>query len=333
MTVLPTTVLHISRTLHFRSGPDCEGASVRRMRWNLGKAIALALALAACGPAQRDPGTNPDAGDGGGGDDGGGGGNNNGDGCSDAAKLVYVVDQNRRLSQFDPPTRTFTDLGTLACPASGGATPFSMGIARDATAWVVYSNGELFRVETRNNLACTKSAWVPNTQGLRVFGMGFSTDQAGGTTDTLFIAGGNAPSQTTPATLAKLDMNTFQPMTRGSVAGWPELTGTGAAELWGFFPQTQSQSARIVQLDKTTGAALRTYQAPMLNESSPTIQPQAWAFAFHGGSFWVFLMKSADAETRVYQFDAGTGTLTGTTPSGGRKIVGAGVSTCAPIIL
>ncbi len=302
------------------------------MRRNPGKALAIVLVLAACSPARRDPDSNVDAGNNGG-IDSPGGGSNNGDGCSDAAKLVYVVDQNRRLSQFDPPTKTFTDLGTLACPASGGATPFSMGIARDATAWVLYSNGELFRVETKNNLACTKSALVPNTQGLMVFGMGFSTDAVGGTTDTLYIAGGSAPSPTTSATLAKLDMTTFQPMTRGSVAGWPELTGTGNAELWGFFPQTQTMNARIVQLDKTTGAAARTYQAPALNESSPLAQPQAWAFAFHGGSFWVFLMKSTDTQTQVYQFDASTGAMTGTTASGGRKIVGAGVSTCAPIIL
>ena len=68
-----------------------------------------------------------------------------------------------------------------------------MAIARDATAWVLYDNGRLFRVETKNNLACTQAAWVPSTNGLKVFGMGFSTDQVGGTTDTLFIAGGSDP--------------------------------------------------------------------------------------------------------------------------------------------
>lgn len=293
--------------------------------------ILLGLALAACGPGGRDGdddgGNNtPDSSTNGGGD----GSNNNGDGCSDAAKLVYVVDQNRQLSQFDPPTRAFTSLGTLACPAGIGATPFSMGIDRDATAWVLYSNGELFRVETKNNLACTKAGWVPNTQGHTVFGMGFSTDAAGGTTDTLFIAGGAGPGVGSTSTLARLDITSFQPNNRGVLNGWPELTGTGNAELWGFFPQSGASGARIAKLDKTNGTALQTFPEPVLNDP---LQPQAWAFAFHGGSFWVFLQKSSDSQTQVYQFDATTGAMISTTPSGGRRIVGAGVSTCAPIIL
>jgi hypothetical protein len=293
--------------------------------------IVLGLALGACGPGGRggddggDDGGTTDAGNTGGGD-----GGNNGDGCSDAAKLVYVVDQNKKLSQFNPMTKSFTDLGTLTCPAAGGATPFSMGIDRDALAWVLYSNGELFRVETKNNLACTKASWIPNTQGHQVFGMGFSTDAAGGTTDSLFIAGGAGPGIGSTSTLARLDIGTFQPNNRGTLTGWPELTGTGNAELWGFFPQSGTTGARIAKLDKTTGAALQTFPETSLNDP---LQPLAWAFAFHGGSFWVFLKKSSDSQTQVYQFNASDGAMVGVTPSGGRTIVGAGVSTCAPVIL
>jgi hypothetical protein len=290
------------------------------------KAIALALALAACGPTPRHPGTTPHR-SAGGGDDGNpstGDGSPTGDGCSDEAKLVYVVDQNDKLSQFHPQTKTFTDLGTLSCPA-GTASPFSMAIARDATAWVLYDNGDLYRVETKNNLACTKAAWVRNTQGLSKFGMGFSTDQAGGTTDTLFIAGGSSTTNSI-STLARVDMGTFQPTTAGTVTGWPELTGTGKAELWGFFPSTTN--ARIVQLDKTSGGVHQTY--PL---SSLAGDPRAWAFAFHGGSFWVFLKKGSESYTTVYQVDSMTGAVVGETDATGRSIVGAGVSTCAPIIL
>jgi hypothetical protein len=308
------------------------------MRRNLGKALTLALALvlAACGPDLRahGNGNGPDGNPGGGGDSGNGDVGNNTDGCSDEAKLIYVVDQNRKLLKFDPMTKAFTELGTLSCPASTGAVPFSMAIARDATAWVVYNSGELFRVETKNNLACTKSPWVPNTQGLKVFGMGFSTDQVGGTSDTLFISGGSGPSAST-STLTKLDLGSFQPATVGTVTGWPELTGTGGAELWGFFPHVPGINARIVKLNKASGAALQTYQETVLNDSQePARQPDAWAFAYHGGSFWVFLQKVTDDQTYVYQFNAGTGAMIGQkTDSGGRKIVGAGVSTCAPIII
>lgn len=294
------------------------------MRRNLGKAMALALALAACSPDGRDPGTLPDGGGGGGDGGNGDGNNNNGDGCSDEAKLVYVVDQANKLLQFHPSTKTFTDLGTLSCPA-GGASPFSMAIARDATAWVLYNNGDLFRVETKNNLACTKAAWVRNTQGHMLFGMGFSTDQVGGTSDTLYISGGSGPPAPS-STLARVDMTSFQPMNIGTVTGWPELTGTGKAELWGFFPATSN--TRVVQLDKTSGGVLRTFALSTLNGD-----PRAWAFAFHGGSFWVFLKKGIEADTTVYQVDSMSGAIVGMTRANGRSIVGAGVSTCAPIIL
>src|SRR5687768_14194250 len=108
----------------------------------------LCAVLAACGagPSDRSADSGP----------GGDGNGSNSDGCSEEAKAVYVVDQNNTLSRFDPPTKNFTDLGRLACPASFGASPFSMGIDRTAVAWVLYSSGELFRVDT-TSLNCTKS--------------------------------------------------------------------------------------------------------------------------------------------------------------------------------
>ena len=300
------------------------------MRRNPGKAIALALVAAACGPTPRSHNDTPDGGGGGGGSNDNGGGednpNPNSDGCSDDAKLIYVVDQDKHMLQFDPKTKAFTDLGVLNCPTT--SSPFSMGIARDATAWVLYENGDLFRFETKNNLACTKSAWVRNTEGELNFGMGFSTDQVGGTTDTLFISGGSNSSNST-SKLAKLDLTSFEPAVIGQISDWPELTGTGNAELWGFFP---GAVAYISKLDKSTGAALKTYQTPDLNDT--TDDPAAWAFAFHGGFFWVFLQKRAENRTFIYQYDATTGAkIGGTTDSGGLKIVGAGVSTCAPVII
>ena len=129
-----------------------------------------------------------------------GSGSGGDDGCSAAAKLVYVVDESNELSQFDPTTKAFTDLGTLNCPAMFGATPFSMGVDRTATAWVLYDSGELFRVDT-TSLACTATSWSSEL-GLFEFGMGFSTDTAGGSTDTLFVAGGSMVDTSSNATLS-----------------------------------------------------------------------------------------------------------------------------------
>ena len=279
--------------------------------------VLAAAALSACGPASRDQGDDTGGGDGGNGD------GSNGDGCSDAAKLVYVVDSNNKLSKFDPMTKTFTDLGNLSCPAGFGATPFSMSIDRDTNAWVLYSDTDLYKVNT-TSLMCTATSW--STQlGLAQFGMGFSTDTAGGTVDTLFVAGGAGPTVPT-STLATLSTSNMTAQGRGTVTGWPELTGTGNAELWGFFPS--AGGARIEKLDKTTGTALTTFQLPSLAG-----EPMAWAFAAWGGDFWIFLMKGTETQTTVYQVGGTTGQIKGTTAAPGRRIVGAGVSTCAPTVI
>jgi hypothetical protein len=254
--------------------------------------------------------------------DGGGGG----DGCSDEARLVYVVDQSNKFSSFNPQTLSFTDIGTLACPAQPLASPFSMAVDRQATAWVLYSSGELFTVNTQT-LACQKSSWA-SQNGLVNFGMGFATDTAGGTAETLFIAGGGAggPASGMTSTLAKLALPGLTAQTLGTIQGWPELTGTGAAELWGFFPD--ANNPRVAQLNKSSGGDLKAYQAASLKG-----MPAAWAFAFWGGDFWIFLQKGLEPSTTVYRMKGSDGSIMSMTPAPGRTIVGAGVSTCAPITI
>jgi hypothetical protein len=282
--------------------------------------FALAIAVCACGPSStREPDANGNGSNG----SGSGSNNGNGNGCSDSAKLVYVVDMSNQFSQFDPSTKTFHDLGTLSCPSSG--SPFSMSVDRNTIAWVLYDSGELFRVDITQNLACTKTSWSAQG-GLSQFGMGFSTDTAGGTTDTLFIAGGSTVGSSSPSTLAKLDTGSMSATTVGSVQGWPELTGTGTAQLWGWFPD--QTNPRVEQIDKTSGTAIKTYA-----QSQLAGMPSAWAFAFWGGDFWIFLMKDLEFSTTVYQIDGNTGAMKGMTATGSRVIVGAGVSTCAPVVI
>jgi hypothetical protein len=281
--------------------------------------ILAIAAVVACGPPpRRDVGGNPGAdasalADGGGGD------------CADGTELVYVIDQySARLSQFDPGTKTFTDLGYLNCPATGGATTFSMSVDRSGTAWVLYSSGELFRVAILNNLACTATTWH-GTSSLEVFGMGFSTDEPGGSTETLYVGGGLAQVQSS-YTLAKLDTATMSATPLGTETELPEMTGTGAAELWGYMPE--ATTARIVKFDRTNGAAVQTFTEPTLGGTGA-----GYAFAQWGGDYWVFLIRSGEPSTNVYQVDGMTGAIKSTTPTTGRTIVGAGVSTCAPTVI
>ncbi|MBA3502019.1 MAG: hypothetical protein H0T65_16765, partial [Deltaproteobacteria bacterium] len=69
--------------------------------------IALLVGCGA-GPSDRAPDSNK-------GNTGGEGNGQTTDGCSDEAKSVYVVDQNNTLSRFNPPTKSFMDLGKLMC--------------------------------------------------------------------------------------------------------------------------------------------------------------------------------------------------------------------------
>lgn len=253
---------------------------------------------------------------------GGGSGAGGGFGCSDAAKVVYVIDVDNTFSSFDPHTLTFTDLGQLNCPANSGATPFSMSVDRNAFAYVLYNDGELFKVDT-NGLGCTPTAFNGGST-FHNFGMGFSTDTAGGTTDSLFIAGGAAVGATSQ--LAHLDVGSFGAAALGMVNGWPELTGTGDAKLWGFFPGVNAATPFVAQLDKTDAHLGTTFDA-----SSIAGDPHDWAFAFWGGKFWIFLRRDTDPSTVVYEMDAMNGNLSTAIGDTGRTIVGAGVSTCAPI--
>lgn len=287
-------------------------------------AMVLSFAAIGCGPDSRDNNNNgsPDAGNN---NTGGDGGNNNGDNCSAEATFIYTVDDANDLLKFDPATKQFTSLGQLGCEADFLATPFSMGVDRNAIAYVLYSSGELFKVDTKTPSNCTKTAWQPQN-GLELYGMGFSTETSGGTTDKLYIAGGVDPGAGSQ-TLASLDVSTMQSTVIGQVNGSPELTGTGSAELWGFFP---GNTPRVAKLDKATGGEVAGSSHALSQISG---EPAAWAFAFHGGDFWVFLMRQTDSTTTVYQVDGTTGQIEGMTSSGGRVIVGAGVSTCAPVIL
>ncbi|MGE5186926.1 MAG: hypothetical protein ACM31C_32970 [Acidobacteriota bacterium] len=274
--------------------------------------------VVACGPPSRN---SPD---GGGSHGSGGDANDNSSGCSDAAKAVYVIDQlSNHLSRFDPATKTFADLGQLHCATAFGAQPFSMGVDRTATAWVLYDSGELFQVDIAS-LACTKTSWTTQ-QGLKVFGMGFSTDTPGGTTDSLFVGGGMTREQS-PVTVARLDTQTMTAMPIGSAAQVPEMTGTGNAQLWGFM--AEPTTSHVIEIDKTNGSILQSFPEPTLAGTDA-----GYAFAFWGGDFWVFFIHSGDAESKVYQVDGHTGAIKGTTSSMGRTIVGAGVSTCAPVVI
>jgi hypothetical protein len=246
---------------------------------------------------------------------GGGGGGSSG--CSEEAKLIYIIGQDNKFYSFNPPTLAVTLKGVLSCPA-GLATPFSMAVDRNGIAWVLFSDGRIYHVDV-NTVACTATAYVPNQAGFSTFGMGFVSDSAGSEKETLYVA------DYLGAGLAKIDTNTLKLSVVGPWDKLPglaaELTGTGDARLYGFFNDSQ---IIIAGIDKQNANIIS--QAPQ-----PSVQiGSGWAFAFWGGDFWLFTSPTGD--TQIDRYSPVSGTTTTVKTNLGTNIVGAGVSTCAPIV-
>ncbi len=256
-------------------------------------------------------------------------------GCAPGNELIYVVDSDDRLHTFDPRTERFALRGRLDCPAGqtwaafggGPASPFSMAVDRSGRAWVLYSSGELFWVDT-NTLACRRSPFQPGDGGFELFGMSFVSDAPGRPEETLFVAGGRV-GQLGGGSLARIDRGA---VSITAVGGLPaaeygaELTGNANAELFAFRPGNASY---VALLDKARGGEARRWALPALGN------PSAWAFAHWGGRYYVFITVR-DARggevSRVLRFDPTDGSTQLAVDGTGRRVVGAGVSTCAPVV-
>ena len=261
--------------------------------------------------------------------------------CPDGGStLIYVITEQNVLMGFYPPTASFTTIGTIRCPAGPGDMPFSMAVDRAGVAYVVFSssvlnsptNGRIYRVSTLN-AACQATTFVPGTFGFpQLFGMGYSANDpdAGDAGETLYLAGDRNSNQggPAPARLAALDTKTFSLQPVGLVTptiSEAELTGTGAAQLFAFYPASGGigGTAAIGQIDKATAALLSSVTLPQIDIAN------GWAFAFWGGDFYTFTAPDG-ADTIVQRYRPSDGTVVQVATTPGLVVVGAGVSTCAP---
>ncbi len=252
-------------------------------------------------------------------------------------ELVYVVDDASNFLSFDPTELVpggapFTQIGTLNCPAGtplggvgGQATPFSMSVDRNGTAWVLYNSGEIFHVST-TDASCQATSWNVGNGGFELFGMGFVSDVAGGDAETLYISGGDA-DDLVGGNLGALNPTTLTVQNLGPLPNAeqsPELTGTGDAKLYGYFPGMSNSF--VANLDKTNGSRGESWNSTSLEGGA-----SAWAFAHWGGKFYIFATSGLFTPVNaVYELDPATGQNTTVINASNFRIVGAGVSTCAP---
>lgn len=246
-----------------------------------------------------------------------GGGGGSGDDCAEEAKLVYVIGQDNELYSFYPPTLDVKLIGVINCPQNGSfATPFSMAIDRKGTAWILFNDGKIYHVNVKD-ASCVATGYVAGQGNFTTFGMGFVSDTAGSTSETLYVADYLGKG------LAKIDTGALKLTQVGpwdQIGGAAELTGTGDARLFGFFNKTP---IIIAEIDKASGKIISQAPQPTVNIGS------GWAFAFWGGDFWLF--TSPTGQSQIDRYSPKEGSTTTVKTGLGTNIVGAGVSTCAPV--
>lgn len=239
-------------------------------------------------------------------------------------ELVYIVDGDRTLLSFDPrklPGDPFHVIGELSCDPS--SNPNSMAVDRSGIAWLGYASGVLYQASILDAHCFAKSARPTGALTDR-YGMGFVTDGPKATTEKLYVAeyGGTE--------IATIDTSTFP--TRWVKQGRlpikrdfpPELSGTSEGRLYGYFPGSNDRGF-VQEIDRKGNLVGHRWDLPAKRGAIG-----GWAFAFWGDVFYVFL--AMDDINEVHAIHRKTGKYELAVKNHAHRIVGAGVSTCAPLL-
>lgn len=263
--------------------------------------------------------------------------------CGALGDFVYVVSSAYELLRFRPKTGEFELIGKIKCPTKGSdSTPFSMAVDRSGKAWVNYTGtdaGQIFLVDTAT-AACEKSPFDRDYavgKNWKNYGMAFVSDGEGGGGEHLYLADatgfaiGNFGSDKGLARVNS-DSGKIEPVGQWDNAtivkrGGLDLSGRGDGKLFAFVVDgTASGSPLVAEIGKDDAKILST-----ATQSSLPNAINAWAFAHWGGSLYLFHSSGVGANSKVSKYTPGGGTSV-VVSSSKYRIVGAGVSTCAPLI-
>jgi hypothetical protein len=181
------------------------------------------------------------------------------------------------------------------------------------------------------NVACERTTYSPPLESdpFFQFGMGFSSSAKGDSTEQLFLSDSKGYGH------ARLDLPTMKVLFVAPYSGAisnrrAELTGTGDGRLFGFFVTDSSSGTQLADITKSNGNIFGLHDLP-------TVTPgDAYAFSFYGGDFYLYTHAipqdggPADGGSDVTRFRPSDGSVEVVKPHVGFRIMGAGVSTCAP---
>ena len=252
--------------------------------------------------------------------------------CAEDNDGIYLLSDEGKIWSFDPDTLEFRFRTRIECGEMSTDT-ISMGVSRKGRAWVEYDGGDIYTVDlTRHGAVtrCQDPGFASDDPLFERFGMAFVGDGAEDRCDRLYLHTSVDSSWVGErvGALGVVDPQTLELARIAPVdSGWAELTGTRDGRLFAFGAASPSV---LSEYDKRSGRVLGRWPLPGIGDFS------AFAFAFWGGYFYFFTDDAAlYGRSRVTKFDFadldGQGMVLSTVVAQApMRIVGAGVSTCAP---
>ncbi len=242
--------------------------------------------------------------------------------CQDAGiTYIYLISSENELIRFYPPDLSLTTIGTIDCPSA--SQPFSMAVDRQGVAYVLFADGELFRVSTLT-ASCKPTSFFSDP-GLFAtqFGMGFSAN----TNDPGETSSSPAPTSATPAPPAASAPST-RPRSPSPHRPVEQAHRQPRAHRHRRRPALRLRprlpESHLAEIDKAT-AQVKSDVLINLQQG----QISAWAFAFWGGDFYFFTSDQPGFSV-IHRYTPGATTTPPAVQQINLTIVGAGVSTCAP---
>jgi hypothetical protein len=252
--------------------------------------------------------------------------------CAEGTDVIYVLSDNAELWSFDPEELEFTLISSFSC--DGLISTFSMGVDRNAIAWVMFQGAEIYNIDVNNPLACIDPGYTPGQGGFDLYGMAFVSEGEDNPCDQLYALrySGGIGFQEGPGIGALGTMKTDDLLL--DVLGptdydGGELTGTGDGRLFAF---AGASPAKLVEFDKDDASVIDILPLDTLELTN------AFAFSFFAGDFYFFTEGAGFVSSQVTHMDYddsdadGEQQLEVVVPNAPIRIVGAGVSTCAPTI-